>query len=46
MWAVAAQKGSKPGDYRGCGPADLLGLLGGDPRRVYVVLHNIDGPGG
>ena len=45
LHAVASLKGGSPGHYRGCSVDDLLGLLRGDERRVYIVLHNIDGPG-
>ncbi|EFN52388.1 hypothetical protein CHLNCDRAFT_26858, partial [Chlorella variabilis] len=31
--------------YRGCSKDDMLELVGRDQRRLYLVLHNIDGPG-
>lgn len=46
MWAVAALKGTKPAHYRGCTKSDMFELIVKDERRVYVVIHNIDGPGG
>ena len=45
MWATAALKGTKAADYRGCSKDDMLDLLGSDTRRLYLMLHNIDGPG-
>ncbi|PSC69977.1 Origin recognition complex subunit 2 [Micractinium conductrix] len=43
--AVAAVKQSKAAHYRGCILDDLLSLLRSDERHLYLVLHNIDGPG-
>ena len=45
MWATAALKGTKAAHYRGCSKDDMLGLLASDERRLYLTLHNIDGPG-
>lgn len=45
QWAVAAVKQTKAAHYRGCSPEDLLDLLASDERRLYILLHNIDGPG-
>ncbi|KAL4449034.1 hypothetical protein ABPG77_007751 [Micractinium sp. CCAP 211/92] len=45
QWAVAAVKQTKAAHYRGCSPDDLLDLLASDERRLYIMLHNIDGPG-
>lgn len=42
---MAAVKQTKAAHYRGCSPDDLLDLLASDERRLYIVLHNIDGPG-
>lgn len=44
--ATAALKGTKAAHYRGCSKDDMLELVGRDQRRLYLVLHNIDGPGG
>ena len=45
QWATAAVKQTKAAHYRGCSADDLLGLISSDSRRLYLVLHNIDGPG-
>lgn len=45
LHSVAALKGGAPAHFRGCSKADLLELIGRDARRLYLVLHNIDGPG-
>lgn len=45
QYAVASLKGGRPEHYRGCTKDELLGLVRGDERRLYVILHNIDGPG-
>lgn len=45
VWAAALSRGSKPALYRSYRPDDLLEILarpGGS--RVYVTIHNIDGP--
>lgn len=44
--AVAVLKGTnKPALYRSCTKDELLQLVRSDDRRLYVMLHNIDGPG-
>lgn len=45
QWATASLKQTKPSHYRGCTKDDMFELIRKDERRVYVVLHNIDGPG-
>lgn len=45
QFGVCALKGGKPSHYRGCSKDELLQLVGRDARQLYVVLHNIDGPG-
>jgi origin recognition complex subunit 2 len=44
--AVAVLKGDrKPHLYRSCTKDELLQLVRSDERRIYVIIHNIDGPG-
>jgi hypothetical protein len=44
--AAAAALGRKPG--RGAGHDELLAAVQAEPaaRRLYILIHNIDGPGG
>ena len=45
VWAAALSRGSKPALYRSYRADDLLELIGRPGgQRVYVLVHNIDGP--
>ena len=45
MSVLVEQMSHKP--VKGCSHAELLSMIQAEPksRRVYVLIHNIDGPG-
>lgn len=47
VWTAAALKGIKPQHYRGYSKQQLFELIEAEAprRRIYVLIHNIDGPG-
>ena len=48
MWTVGALKQARPQAYRSYSADELLELIATEARRrrVYVIIHNLDGPGG
>ena len=48
QWAAAAARGAEPAAHRGRPAQELLDAVAAEHprRRLYVVIHNIDGPGG
>ncbi|GAB4819936.1 hypothetical protein N2152v2_006982 [Parachlorella kessleri] len=47
VWAAALVKQVKPQSYRSLSKQTLLDMIAGESpqKRIYVVIHNIDGPG-
>lgn len=47
VWAAATLKGTKPQHYRSYAKEQLFELMLKDSpnKHIYVVIHNIDGPG-
>lgn len=45
QYSVSKLKGGKMSDYRGCTKDELLQQVARDGRQLYIMLHNIDGPG-